>query len=111
MSVQSPIARTLNDVVLYSKSVIDSELWFKTQNFIQSRGVRFELRQNSKFAIIWDDGFVRVTPPVRRALETTVKKLRESGHEVVEWNNKPFAKAYNSLGRLFTSDGGKSIKN
>ena len=54
---------------------------------------------------------MRVTPPVRRALETTVKKLRESGHDVVEWNNKLFAKAYNLLRRLFTSDGGKKIKN
>lgn len=36
--------------------------------------------------------------------------MRSSGHEVVEWDNKPIAKVYSLLRRLFTDDGGKTIR-
>ncbi|KFX97279.1 hypothetical protein V490_02861 [Pseudogymnoascus sp. VKM F-3557] len=111
VSVQGPLARTLEDVVLYSKSIIDSEPWFKDPKLYPIPWREIELPRKLKFAVIWDDGFVRVTPPVRRGLETTVEKLRNSGHEVVEWDNKPIAKVYDLLRRLFTADGGKTIRN
>ncbi|OBT40009.1 hypothetical protein VE00_09405 [Pseudogymnoascus sp. WSF 3629] len=110
ISVQGPIARTLEDVVLYSKSIIDSEPWFKDPKLYPIPWREIQLPQKLKFAIIWDDGYVRVTPPVRRALEITVAKLRNSGHEVVEWDNKPIGKIYNLLRRIFTADGGKTIR-
>ena len=111
VSVQGPLARTLDDVVLYSKSIIDAEPWFKDPKLYPIPWREVELPQKLKFAVIWDDGFVRVTPPVRRALETTVSKLRNWGHEVVEWDNKPIGKVYGLLRRLFTADGGKTIRN
>lgn len=44
-----------------------------------------ERKQRLKLAVLWDDGMVRPTPPVRRALRETVEKLRRAGHEVVDW--------------------------
>ncbi|KFY15664.1 hypothetical protein V492_01861 [Pseudogymnoascus sp. VKM F-4246] len=110
ISVQGPLARTLDDVILYSKSIIDAEPWFKDPKLYPIPWRQIQLPQKLKFAVIWDDGFVRVTPPVRRALETTIAKLKNSGHEVVEWDNKPIAKAYALLRPLFTADGGKTIR-
>jgi amidase len=110
MSVQGPLARTLEDVILYSKSIIDSEPWLKDPRLVPIPWRKVELPQKLKFAIIWEDGFVRLTPPVKRALEITVQKLKAAGHEVVEWGPKPIARAYNALQKLFTADGGKSIK-
>jgi Asp-tRNA(Asn)/Glu-tRNA(Gln) amidotransferase A subunit family amidase len=38
-----------------------------------------------KIGVIWNDGIVRPTPPVSRALRDTVEKLRAAGHEVIDW--------------------------
>lgn len=111
VSVQGPLARTLEDVVLYSKSIIDTEPWLQDPKLLPIPWRNVEVPQKLKFAVIWDDGFVRLTPPVKRALETTVEKLRRAGHEVVEWDNKPIAKAYGVITRLFTVDGGRTIRN
>ena len=36
--------------------------------------------------VIWDDGVVRVHPPIRRALDHLVEKLKSAGHEIIAWD-------------------------
>lgn len=36
--------------------------------------------------VIWDDGVVRVHPPIRRALDHLVEKLKAAGHETITWD-------------------------
>jgi amidase len=38
------------------------------------------------FGVIYHDGYVGVTPPIKRALEMTVEVLKKQGHEVISWN-------------------------
>jgi amidase len=48
---------------------------------------------------MYHDGNVLPTPPVTRALNETVKKLKAAGHEIVEW--KPDGHKY--AGELLVS--------
>lgn len=115
LSVQGPLARSLDDVILYMKSVIDTSPWNADPELspIPWRADLLEAgaaQKKLKIGVIWSDGYVNLTPPVTRALEETVQKLKDKGHEVVDWDNRPIMKAYALLARLFTVDGGKSIK-
>ncbi|KFY64644.1 hypothetical protein V496_03132 [Pseudogymnoascus sp. VKM F-4515 (FW-2607)] len=42
--------------------------------------------------------------------QALISRPAYQGHEVVEWGNKPIAKVYSLLRRLFTDDGGKTIR-
>jgi amidase len=46
---------------------------------------------------MWNDGIVLPTPPVLRALEETVKKLKNAGHEIVDWAPEGHMKALQIL--------------
>lgn len=36
--------------------------------------------------VIWDDGVVKVHPPIRRALDDLVERLKSAGHEIITWD-------------------------
>ena len=57
-----------------------------------------------------DDGIVRPTPPVRRAVSAVVEKLRDAGHEIVPWSPEGHAEILGVLGDFFTADGGKTVQ-
>jgi amidase len=69
-----------------------------------------ELSSNPKIAVFRDDGYVQPTPPVKRALEETVAKLKAKGYEIIEWSNECHLEIYQLLGKLFVADGGKSVE-
>lgn len=49
------------------------------------------------------------TPPVLRALESTVEKLRAAGHEIVEWDCEGYSEAEKLLAKFFLADGMYSL--
>lgn len=108
-SVQGPLAHTLEDVQLFVKSVIDSQPWLHDPKVIPLAWRQVEVPKKLKIGVIWEDGYVRPTPPISRALKDTVEKLRKAGHEVFDWKEASILKAYALLARLFTVDGGKTI--
>lgn len=93
ISVNGPMARTLEDIKLFTKSVIDSEPWWVDPKCIAIPWRVIEPPKKLKIGVLWNDGVVMPTPPVRRALSLTVEKLRAAGHEVVEWGNEGHAQA------------------
>ena len=62
-----------------------------------------------KIGYVTDDGVIRCQPPIVRAVEHTVTKLRAAGHEIIDWN--PIARAHHSQAynlwlRAVLADGG-----
>ena len=113
LSVQGPLSHTLEDQVLYLKSVFDTKPWLQDPKLmpVPWRQEEFDnVPKKLKLGLISSDGYVNLTPPVKRALDETVEKLRAAGHEIVSWDDAPIMKCYSMLGRLFMVDGGKSIK-
>lgn len=59
-----------------------------------------------KVAVLWDDGVVKPHPPVLRALNEVVEKLKAKGNvEVVEWKPYKHDLAWEIIvGSFFPSD-------
>lgn len=86
MSVNGPLARTLEEVIFYSKTIIDKQPWLQDPKCLPIPWRPVEAKKYLKLAVFWNDGIVTPTPPVARALRETVSKLRTAGHEIVEWD-------------------------
>lgn len=109
-SVNGPLARTLEDITMYTKAVIDTQPWLVDPKCLPIPWRPVEVALKLKIAVLWSDGVVTPTPPVRRALATTVERLRKAGHEVVDWTPDGHPEALSLLARMFVADGGKSIR-
>ncbi|KAH8723157.1 amidase signature domain-containing protein [Phaeosphaeriaceae sp. PMI808] len=109
-SVNGPMGKTLTDITMYSKAIVDAQPWLVDPKVIPIPWRPVENKTKFKIAVLWNDGICLPTPPVTRALSETCGSLRKAGHEVVEWDPKLHGKALELLGRMFVADGGKHIE-
>jgi len=79
------MAQSLSDVVLFSKTVVEAKPWLQDPKCIPIPWREVEMKSALKLGVMWDDGIVTPTPPVKRALKETVEKLRRNGCEIVDW--------------------------
>lgn len=109
-SVNGPLARHLEDIQLEAKTIIDAQPWLHDPRMVPIPWRNVELPKKLKIAVLWNDGMVVPTPPVSRALKTSVEKLKAAGHEILDWDPKDQAQGLSLLDRMFVADGGLSIK-
>lgn len=88
---------TLSDIALFAKSVVDAQPWLRDAKAIPIPWREVTLEKKWKFGVVWNDSMVTPTPPVTRAVKETVRKLREAGHEVVDWDGKSHSIALDIL--------------
>ncbi|KAL5119791.1 hypothetical protein ACEQ8H_002397 [Pleosporales sp. CAS-2024a] len=110
-SVNGPMARRLEDIITYSKAVINSQQWLLDPKVLPIPWREVEHKKKLKIAVLKNDGICMPTPPVTRALQEVSDSLRKAGHTLVEWDAKLHAKALELLSRMFVADGGQSVKN
>jgi amidase len=127
MSVNGPMAKTLEDISLFAKTVVDSEPWKVDPKVLPIPWRSVEHKKRLKIAVLWNDGMVVPTPPVTRALKETVEKLKIAGHEIIEWDPVLHPQLLETLvsdmfmsssgsyltvmkGKMFVADGGKSVQ-
>jgi amidase len=96
-SVNGPLARTLLDILSYTKTIIESEPWLIDPKCVPIPWRVVELPKKLKIGVIRHDGIVMPTPPVQRALTIAVEKLLRAGHEIVEWSAEGHSKALSLL--------------
>jgi amidase len=108
-SVNGPLARTIHDVEMYSRSVVNGQPWIRDPKCLPIPWRPVELPSKLKIAVLWHDGMVRPTPPVERALRDTVQKLQAAGHEIVDWDPIDQKQGLSLLARMFVADGGTAI--
>ncbi|KAJ4267671.1 hypothetical protein NW762_003785 [Fusarium torreyae] len=111
MSVNGPLARTLQDIEIYSKIVVDSQPWLLDPKCLPIPWRPAQLPEKLRIAFMWHDGMVRPTPPVARALQIAKDKLEAAGHTIVEWDPVDQKEGSELLQRMFTADGGTAIRN
>ncbi|KAK2814573.1 hypothetical protein FQN49_008149 [Arthroderma sp. PD_2] len=104
------MARDLGSISLWAEAVVGSQPWLNDPKCLPIPWRQIEIRKSLKIGIMWNDGMVRPTPPVRRALKETAEKLRASGHEIIDWEPVGHEQAAHILDRFFLSDGGKSVE-
>lgn len=90
-SVLSPMTRTLNDLVYFTRSLIEMKPW-KYDYTVHPLAWRSDMekeyteKKKLRVGILRTDGVIDPSPPCKRALETTEAALRKAGHEIVEIN-------------------------
>jgi amidase len=88
-SAIGPMTRSLSSITTITKSVINAEPWLLDPRVVPIpwRDSIYEEVQSSPLVIgvIVDDGVVKVHPPIERALKELAAKLKEAGHELVDW--------------------------
>lgn len=110
MSVNGPMARTLEDIVLYSKIVVQSQPWLRDAKCHPLPWKLVELPKTLKIGVMWHDTLVQPTPPVSRALRHTVAKLLEAGHDVVDWQPTDMLQSLTMISQFFVADGAMAIR-
>lgn len=86
-----PLSTSLEGCKLFIKSIIDAKPWLKEPAVLPFPWKEEDAFKGKKLkvAVLWDDGVVKPHPPVTRALNQVVDKLKEKGNvEIVEW--KPY---------------------
>lgn len=109
MSVNGPMARTLEDVVRYSKIVIDQEPWLRDTKCHPIPWRKAEVPKKLKIGVMWNDGIIQPTPPIARALKEAADKLKAAGHELVDWDPIDLEQGERLIAQFFVADGGESI--
>ena len=109
-SIHGPMARSIADLRLYAETVIGTEPWTRDPKCLEIPWRKVEIKSKPKIAVLWDNGMVRPTPPVARALKETVEKLKSKGYEIVDWPATDHAEAIDLLAKFFLADGGVSVK-
>ncbi|KAK2743891.1 hypothetical protein FQN57_004514 [Myotisia sp. PD_48] len=111
-SVFSPMARTLDDLAYFTRSLIKMKPWNydTTVHPIAWRGDEEDEAQTKKLRVglMKSDGVVPPTPAIARAIDTTVAALSSAGHTVVEINPPSTATpliGLNLAAQLLNSDG------
>ncbi|KAI1638315.1 amidase [Biscogniauxia mediterranea] len=88
-SVYSPMARTLNDLTYFTRSIIGMQPWkydYSVHPLSWKPEIEEETATKEKFrvGVMRTDGVVDPSPACRRALEMAEEALKEAGHEIVE---------------------------
>ncbi|KAI4747076.1 acetamidase [Aureobasidium sp. EXF-12298] len=119
-SVNGPMARSLDDIEFFAKNVVDTEPWKLDPKCLPIPWRSVDVGGKLRLGVIWNDGIVVPTPPVRRALKHAVEKLQQAGHEIVDWKPELHEEAVDLLvsqrliavaGKFFLADGAKSVRN
>ena len=87
-SVVGPMAPSLAALRVFTKAVIDSKPWNRDPTCLR---MPWDAKQAALsehggpvgrlcFGIMYDNGIVSITPPVKRALDITRKALEDAGH-------------------------------
>jgi amidase len=79
------MSRSLLDLVTYCKAIVEAQPWLLDPRCLPIPWREVQKQSKLKFGVMWHDGIVYPTPPVARALKHTVQKLREAGHEIIDW--------------------------
>lgn len=87
-SVNGPMGKTLEDITMYSKAIVDAKPWLVDPKMLPIPWRIQEPKKKLKIAVLWNDGICAPTPPVTRALQETAEKLKKAGHEIIDWDPK-----------------------
>lgn len=109
-SVTGPMNRSMADLEIVTKVVLNShpELYDYSVIPLPYDEEKTKLFQKLKFGYYLNDGYVRSSPPIQRAIKMVVKLLESAGHEVVLFDPPDMVEAAAIFSGVVTSDGFKT---
>ncbi|KAM0751544.1 amidase [Meredithblackwellia eburnea MCA 4105] len=121
LGVIGPLTHSLRDVELFMDVVLShrSAPWVVDPSYLplpwrgpSQLSLDKKSRKKIKVGVMWTDGEVRPTRPIRRAMEGLVQKLKENEEEfeVVEFQPYKSRDAWYIIRQLYFVDGGRRVK-
>ncbi|KAH8649196.1 acetamidase [Xylariales sp. PMI_506] len=116
-SVCGPIAHSVADLRLFSKSLLlkspwrwDAKVIPKPWSVSEEESIKAKLGKNGlAFGFFNDDGNVLPHPPVLRAMDTVLDAVKKAGHKVVPWDTRLHPEAVRLVHQIYQSDGNRDI--
>ncbi|KAL3465297.1 amidase signature domain-containing protein [Aspergillus heterothallicus] len=111
--VAGPMARSLSTIEYFMQSLLDWNPWYLDPGSIPipwRKELAAPPSRKLKLAIVYDDGVVRPQPPVMRAMRETARKLKDAGHEVIEWDSSLHVEGTNLWTKSVLADGGRHCR-
>ncbi|CCX11677.1 Similar to Acetamidase; acc. no. Q12559 [Pyronema omphalodes CBS 100304] len=113
-SAVGPMSTTVGGVVTAMKAVLSLDMSHHDPRCppITWREERFQsvFGRKLRIGVLRDDGVVRPHPPIARALDAAVEKLRAAGHEIVEWDGEYIKQGVDVMDEYYRVDGGEDIR-
>lgn len=106
LAAAGPLATSFRDLQLFMDNVIQKEPWEydSTASAVRWRKLSSP-KKTLKIGVLPEDPKFPLHPPVARALESAVAKLKEAGHTLVDLKNSPPVSISNSIAiDLFSLD-------
>ncbi|PLN82898.1 amidase signature enzyme [Aspergillus taichungensis] len=113
LQVAGPMARNLDTIEHFMEKMLESNPWDLDPGCVPipwRKDLATVRGRKLKLGIIYDDGVVLPQPPVTRALRELVQKLRDAGHEVIEWDLSLHIEGANLWTKAILADGGKHCR-
>ena len=107
LGVAGPLTRSIDDIDFWMKSYINGgEPWNIDQNCIRIpwREVEKPQANDLTVAVMYDDGLVKPTPPIQRALKESVARLKAAGVKIIEFDPIKTDIAYETVNRMYGCD-------
>ncbi|PVF95671.1 amidase [Serendipita vermifera] len=110
-TVIGPISTSISGIKLFMKTIIDSKPWLTEPALVSlpwNSIPPITPRQPLKVAVMWHDEVVKPHPPITRALQEVVARLRTiSNVSIVDWKPHVHNEAWVITSSLYFTDGGK----
>lgn len=114
IAVLGPLSTSLEGVKLFMKTVINGKPWLNEPSLVpipwrdQESYLEKPSGKKLKIGVIWHDCVVKPHPPIMRALQEVVEKLKAvQGIEVVDWKPYKHDEAWSIISSLYFCDGGQ----
>jgi amidase len=118
LSVVGPLATSIPSLRLATKALLSKSPWLydpMTHEIPWRTEHENEIAEFGKrklcFGVFRADGQVNPTPPVKRAIEEVVQKLKAAGHEVITWTPPSHKLLIEEGFKCWIYDGGRDVKN
>ena len=111
--VGGPITTSLSSLEFFMETLLDSDPWNLDPQLIPfpwRKGLAQAPLKKLRIGFVYDDGIVKPQPPAERAARELAQKLREAGHEVVEWDTSSHAAGYALWLECVLADGGEDAR-
>ena len=109
-SVIGPLSSSLAGIKLFMKTIIDAKPWLSEPALIPlpwDSSIQISPHQPLKIGVLWDDNIVRPHPPITRALQSVVSKLKTIPNvSIVDWKPYLHDEAWAIISSLYFTDGG-----
>lgn len=119
MSINGPMCNEPEGLEIYAKAVIDAEPWNADPKCVPipwTTIASISLPTSLTVLMLTNNGIVKPTPPLQRAMAHTAARLRKAGHNVVEWDASQsaadsdlFHRGLNCIASFFRAEGGATV--